>query len=97
MFGTAFDAPVTCCYDVVLIILPRFLKLVAVIFGNLVVKIKLLPRKGFSLEIIEPHPKKRPFSKRFFYMYVYIYIYIYIYKCKYQRNKYNSQISFFPG
>ena len=37
-------------------ILPRSMKWVPGISGNLVVKSKLPPRSGFSLEAVEPHP-----------------------------------------
>ena len=37
-------------------ILPRSIKLVPGISGNLVVKSKLPPRSGSSLEAVEPHP-----------------------------------------
>ena len=42
-------------------ILLRSIKRVPGIFGNLVVKSKLLFRSGYSLETIEPHPWKRVF------------------------------------
>ena len=37
-------------------ILPRLIKLVLGISGNLVVKSKLPPRSGCSHEAVEPHP-----------------------------------------
>ena len=39
-------------------ILRRSIKLVPAFYKNLVVKIKLPPQRGTSLEAVEPHPSK---------------------------------------
>ena len=54
-------------------ILPRSVKWVPEISGNLVVKSKLPPRSGSSLEAVEPHPQKGAIKFGcFFFMVTYI-------------------------
>ena len=52
-------------------ILLRSIKWVPGIAGNLVVKSKLPPRSGSSLEAVAPHPKKRGLKVFFNYLYTY--------------------------
>ena len=49
-----------------LFILPRLIKWVPGISGNLVVKGKLPPPNGSSLEAVEPHPQKRALKSKVF-------------------------------